>query len=49
MFEQDVGLVGSRLSLDMSRAAGFQRATVELMGETQNKVAASGGNKSAAP
>ena len=43
MFEQDVGLVGSGLSIDMSRAAGFQRATVELMGQTQNKVAISGG------
>jgi hypothetical protein len=47
MFE-DVGLVGSRLSIDMSRAAGFQRATVELMGQTQNKVAASGGGTPAA-
>jgi hypothetical protein len=49
MFEQDVGLAGSRLSIDMSRAAGFQRATVELMGQTQNKVAASGGGAPAAP
>jgi hypothetical protein len=49
LFEQDVGLVASRLSIDMSRAAGFQRATVELMGQTQSKLTATGGGTPAAP
>ena len=32
LFEQDVGLVGSKLDIEMSRAGGFQKATVALYG-----------------
>jgi hypothetical protein len=49
LFEQDVGLVGSKLDIEMSRAGGFQKATVALMGQTQNKIAASGGGMPEAP
>jgi hypothetical protein len=43
LFEQDVGLVGSKLDIEMSRAGGFQKATVALMGRTQNKITVTGG------
>jgi hypothetical protein len=49
LYEQDVGLVASKLSIEMSRAAGFQRATVELMGQTQHKITASLGGTPETP
>jgi hypothetical protein len=48
LFEQDVGLLASTLAVEMSRQAGYQRATVGIMGRTQNKITSTGGGTPAA-
>lgn len=48
LFLQDVGLVGSKFDIEMNRAAGFQRATVGLMGQTQIKAGSTGAGTPAA-
>jgi hypothetical protein len=42
LFLQDVGLVGSKLDIEMSRSPGFQKATVTFMGQTQIKATSTG-------
>jgi Phage tail tube protein len=49
IFLQDIGLVGSKLDIEMARAGGFQKATVGFMGRTQAKLTASGGGSPALP
>ncbi len=48
LFYQDLGQVANTLELEMSRAAGFQRATLGFMGQTEAKVTSTGGGTPAA-
>lgn len=48
LFYQDLGQVANTLDLEMSRAAGFQRATIGFMGQTEAKVTSTGGGTPAA-
>jgi len=48
LFYQDLGQVANTLEIEMSRAAGFQRATLGFMGQTEAKVTSTGGGTPAA-
>lgn len=49
LFFNEVGNVGSKISVDIQHAAGFQRASLEFMGKKQNKLTATGGGTPTAP
>ncbi len=49
LYCQDIGLVANTFEIEMSRAAGFQRATVGFLGQTQAKATVSAGGTPAAP
>lgn len=46
---QYIGLVGSKLTVDWSRAAGFAKATLEFMGRQENKLTSSAAGSPPAP
>jgi hypothetical protein len=47
-FMQYLGLVGSKMTIEASRAAGYQKVTIDLMGRSELKLDASAGGTPAA-